>query len=412
MRRPLAFERLYLDFDSFFASAEQQLRPELRGRPVGVIPLDSPHTSLIAASREAKARGVRGIISVTEARRLVPDIALVVQRPDVYVRLHHRMLPVIDAIAPILAVRSIDEVVADISGWSREEALARARAIKRRLAAEIGPYVTCSIGLAANELLAKIAAEKHKPDGLAGFAPEHMPGPLLDLELRALPGVAKRMERRLNAAGVHDVAALLALAPKQARAIWRSVEGERFWALLHGYAIERQATQKRMFGHSRVLPYAWRNLEQARVCARLLVIKAARRMRREGYQARRFSLAIGGRRGGETWMEDISLPRASDDHTFLQALDRAWPRRWPQDATHVFVTLHGLEPAGEQSADLFAEADEETLTARWRAIAQTMDRINKRYGGAAISLGPPVSIPGGYAGGKIAFGRIPDLEDF
>lgn len=412
MHRPETPERLYIDFDSFFASAEQQARPELRGRPVGVIPIDSPNTCLIAASREAKALGVRGIIPVREAKRLVPDIALVAQRPELYVRMHRRIVAEIDRIAPVLATRSIDEVAADISGWSCEEALARARRIKRRLAETIGSCVTCSIGLAANELLAKIAAETRKPDGLVVFRPEEMPGPLLPLELRALPGVARAMARRLEAAGVTDMQALLALAPKQARAIWRSIEGERFWAQLHGYAVERPPTQKCMYGHSRVLPRDWRTSERARACARVLTAKAARRMRREGYAARRFSLFIRGKHGGQGWSADIPLQLASDDHAFLKCLDKAWPERWPNGAMVVSVTLHGLCPQYADTDDLFADPAAAAESARWLRVAQTMDRINRRYGADMVSLGARVVIPGGYAGAKIAFGRIPDLEDF
>lgn len=412
MRRPLSLDRLYLDFDSFFASVEQQLRPELRGRPVGVIPTDTANTCLIAASREAKAAGVRGIISVREARRLVPDIALVVQRPDVYVKLHHRIRACIDAVVPILAARSIDEVVADIAGWTSEEAFERAKLIKQRLAAAIGPYVTCSIGLAANELLAKIAAEMRKPDGLVALHPADMPGPLLELQLRDLPGIAGGMTRRLAAAGVTDVAGLLALAPKQARAIWRSVEGERFWAQLHGYAIERPAAKKCMFSHSRVLPPDWRNSALARDCARLLTIKAARRLRREEYSARRFSLSISGKHGEESWAREIALPSSSDDHAFLKCLDRAWPKRWPCGAAIISVTLHGLGPIQSEADDLFANPQVEAERRRWLTISNTLDLINRRYGGTLVSLGPHVEPPGGYAGGKIAFGRIPDLADF
>jgi DNA polymerase-4 len=412
MRRPCAPERLYLDFDGFFAAVEQQLRPELRGRAVGVIPADTPHTCLIAASREAKARGVRGIVSVAEARRLAPDIALVVQRPDVYVKIHHRALRVVDTIAPVMAARSIDELVCDVAGWSRPEILQRANAIKQRLAATIGPYITCSIGIAGNELLAKIAAETRKPDGLVYFAPEEWPGPLLDLQLRDLPGIAGGLERRLLAAGITTTRALLNLAPKHARAIWRSVEGERFWAQLHGYDVQKPPTQKMMFGHSRVLAREWRNSERARACARLLTTKATRRMRREGFAASAFTLALRGKNDGG-WAKTVRLVSpARDDHAFLKCLDEAWPRRWPEQVLNLSTTLHELSPAESGTSDLFETPEAVSTRARWLTISNTLDGINKRYGRALVSIGPRVDPPGGYAGAKIAFGRIPDLEDF
>ena len=103
--------RLYLDFDSFFASAEQHFNPTLRGKALGVVPLDSPHTGCIAVSREAKARGVKGNMPIVEARQIIPDMIFVVARPDAYVRLHHRILATIETCLPIAKVRSIDELV-------------------------------------------------------------------------------------------------------------------------------------------------------------------------------------------------------------------------------------------------------------------------------------------------------------
>jgi DNA polymerase-4 len=412
MRKPSQVERLYLDFDGFFAGVEQQERPELRGRPVGIVPITSAHTSLIAASREAKAHGVRGIVSVQEARRLIPDITLIEARPDVYVRYNRRIVELVDRTVPVLAVRSIDELVADVAGWSAAEIHQRALQIKTDLAREIGACVTCSIGVAANELLAKIAAELNKPDGLVTLPPEDLPGPLFDLNLRDIPGIAGGMARRLESAGIADMTSLWTLAPKHARAIWGGVEGERFLAQLHGYAIERAPTKKSMYGHSRVLARDWRSRDRAYACARLLVTKAARRMRREGYAASAFSLSVHGKHGEPGWFQEVQLQPAADDHAFLDCLDQAWPPNWPSWAKVVSVTLHGLSPAGSGMDDLFTTPTEAAERTRWLKIANTLDALNKRYGRAIVSQGQNVQPPGGYAGAKIAFGRIPDLEDF
>ncbi len=98
MRQPHELERLYVDFDSFFASAEQHLQPHLRGRPMGVIPIRSEHTGLIAVSREAKALGVRQGTTVREARRIHPRMVFVTARHDVYVRLHGEILAAIETV--------------------------------------------------------------------------------------------------------------------------------------------------------------------------------------------------------------------------------------------------------------------------------------------------------------------------
>jgi DNA polymerase-4 len=391
---------------------EQNERPELRGRPVGVVPIVSDYTSIIATSREAKARGVRGIVSVQEARRLAPDITIVEARPNLYVKINQKIVALIDRIVPVLSVRSIDELVADVSGWTEQEIEIRAQRIKADLAREIGACVTCSIGAAPNELLAKIAAEINKPDGLLLLRPEDLPGPLLNLALRDIPGIARGMEHRLARAGIFNMTQLWDLAPKHARAIWGGVEGERFWAQLHGYAVERPPTQKSMYGHSRVLARDWRNRERAYACARLLTIKAARRMRREGFSAGAFMLGLRGGHGEPGWFQEIRLKPAADDHAFLDCLSQAWPSVWPRGAKVVSITLCNLTPMQSVQSDLFTTPAEIAGRARWLKIAGTLDALNKRYGRAIVSMGPHVEPPGGYAGAKIAFGRIPDLEDF
>src|SRR3954451_1629494 len=155
-------ERLYVDFDSFFATAEQHLRPELRGRPVGVIPIDSPHTGLIAASREAKALGVKRGFWVREARRACPDIVLVPARHDAYVGLHGDIVKAVNDVVPLLAVRSIDEMVCALSPGDQAHPEAVGHAVKAGIAREVGPVLTCSVGIGPTELLAKIAAEMEK----------------------------------------------------------------------------------------------------------------------------------------------------------------------------------------------------------------------------------------------------------
>ena len=154
VQRPQAqgIARLYLDFDSFFASAEQHFNPDLRGRPVGVVPLDALHTGCIAVSREAKARGVRSGATIARAREIIPDMIFVVARHDVYVRLHRRILDVIDGIVPVAHVRSIDEVVCNLLPSEGAQAEDLARRIKAALRAAFSDVLTCSIGMAPTEL--------------------------------------------------------------------------------------------------------------------------------------------------------------------------------------------------------------------------------------------------------------------
>uniref|UniRef100_UPI00352CBA58 Y-family DNA polymerase n=1 Tax=Mangrovicoccus sp. HB161399 TaxID=2720392 RepID=UPI00352CBA58 len=367
-QKPPEISRLYLDFDSFFASAEQHFNPSLRGRPVGVVPLDSAHTSCIAVSREAKAQGVKSGFSVRAARQVLPDMVFVIARHDVYVRLHKRILAVIDTILPVAEVRSIDEMVCALLPEEARQGEALALRIKAALAEGFSPVLTCSIGMAPTELLAKIGAEMHKPDGIAVIRSTDLPERLAGLDLAALPGISKGMQARLAAAGVTDFPALWRLAPKQARAIWGNVEGERFWNGLHGHHSERPEAAKSMFGHSRNLPRDWRTPERIAACARQLALSAARRLRREGLRATRLTLSLRGEvqraprgrdPGGQSWSWEGTFPPARDDRTFLLSLSDGLSAaraavRFPPRA--VSVAIHGLKGEDEITGDLFGGA--------------------------------------------------------
>ncbi|GAB5458050.1 MAG: DNA polymerase IV [Henriciella sp.] len=415
MRKPSGIESLYIDFDAFFANAEKQLRPELRDRPVGVIPLESRHTSLIARCYQAKAAGLSRGMKVAEAKALCPEIALPVARHDEYVKLHNRILDVVDQYVPVKKVWSIDEVECELIGAERETCIELAQNIRAGLRRHIGSYVTPSIGLAPNQFLAKVAAEMDKPNGFVMLRPEVLPGPLLRLPLTALPGISRGIEKRLMKAGVTTIEQLWNLAPKQARKIWGSVEGERFWAQLHGYEVSRPETERRMFGHGRILSQQWREPRNARDCLRLLTAKAAHRLRREGYMARCLSVGIS-TPDKRYWNSEARFAPARDDRTFLSAgcalFDQGLISLQAKRLKKVSVSLYGLKRFEQTSADLFETDEQRRTSARWENLTDTMDGLNARYRACVVSLGMHRQPRGGYAGAKIAFGRVPDMMDF
>ncbi|TMM47272.1 Y-family DNA polymerase [Qipengyuania marisflavi] len=419
-------KRLYLDFDSFFATAEQHFNPDLRGKPVGVVPLDSPHTGCIAISREAKALGLKTNISIAEARQAVPGMIFVVARPDAYVRLHHRILAVIGTCLPVAKVRSIDELVCHLLAFETEQPAALAQKVKDALAKHFSAVLTCSIGIASTELLAKIGAEMNKPDGFVLLRGSELPGRLNHLALRKIPGISTGIEARLHAAGIFDFSALWSLGPKHLRALWGNIEGERFWNSLHGEPVERPPTVKRMFGHSRMLPQDWRTPEKVHQCARQLLLSASRRLRRANLKASKMTIGLRGGRDSSMrrrnkmtrhWNCEIAFPPARDDITLLKTLAEAM-RDCDQELRSrpelVSITLHGLVPEEEIQRDLFSDAGSGSSQdkAKWERLSDTLDRLRTTHGPAAISLGPKMDMPGGYVGAKIAFGRIPELADF
>ncbi len=110
---------LFVDLNSYFASVEQEARPELRGRPVGVVPMMADTTCCIAASYEAKAFGVRTGTIVADAKRMCPEIVLVEGRHELYTEYHHRVVEAVESCVPVTAVCSIDEMACRLMGRER-----------------------------------------------------------------------------------------------------------------------------------------------------------------------------------------------------------------------------------------------------------------------------------------------------
>jgi DNA polymerase-4 len=417
VRRPKLIECLYLDFDGFFASVEQTAHPELRGLPVGVVPFTgTDRTCVIAVSREAKLHGIGNAMAVAEARALCPDIVLVPQSPDLYRRAHNALLSEISAVLPIAAVKSIDELTCRVEPSHRSDPLALGQRIKERIAAGVGPYITCSIGF--NRQLAKMACKAGKRvggrygDGNNVWHPEGMPAPLLRLSLDDIPGVGKRMRERLMRAGIETMAALLATQPKHMRALWGNVNGERLWYALHGYEVHAPPSARGMYGHGRVLPPDARAPAQARTASRFLLVKAARRMRRDGWNAGRLTLWLS--LYGKEWGRDIRLPAVHDDQAVLVALEALWksahaalPRSFR--VVQVGVTLSDITRANERQLDILLNDD--VPRRKWESTTAAIDGLNRKYGRTLISVGPWTSA-GEFAGGKISYTRIPRAEDF
>ena len=419
MRKPDTIERLYLDFDGFFASVEQQARPALRGKPVGIVPFDGTvHTVVIACSKEAKARGVKNVMRLADAKKACPELILQCQTPDLYRRAHNALLAEINSVIPVEAVKSIDELCCKLEPRDIADPEGLTDKIKAAISEGVGPFVTCSIGFGANRQLAKIACKMDKPDGMTIWHPDMMPGPLLPLPFDDIPGIGARMEKRLNMAGIYNMKAMLACEPKQMRKIWRSVTGERLWYALHGYDVMAQKSERGMFGHGRVLPPELRNFKDARDCSKLLLVKAARRMRREGYYASTLYMWLSLRNRSikeRGWSSSHKLHRASDDQACLKALDVLWAKARARVPRHfkivrVGVTLGELTPANMRQLDMLIDDDPQRQ--KWETVTTAMDSLNARYGKSLVTMGPWKLPPGGNLGGKISFTRIPRTEDF
>jgi DNA polymerase-4 len=402
---------LAIDFDSFFASVEQQDRPELRGKPVGVAPVLAETTGLIAVSGEAKKLGLKRGTRVAEARQLCPGIVIVESRPEVYIGYHRRLKTIIESCVPVKKAQSIDELECELTAdfaAAPERARQLAIAIKAKIAREAGDFVRCSIGIGPNWFLAKVASDMEKPNGLVVIDDADIPGKLLHLKLTDFCGIGEAMAQRLSAAGITTVAQLYATNATQLRSIWGSVEGARFHAWMNGGRQERAPTEHNTIGHGHVLPPAGRNNVTALAVLHRLLQKAAMRLRHTGHYAGSLSLSV--RYGdGTRWSDDRHFNETQDTITLTHVLNTLWadrPRAHQRLAPiEVGIVLGDLLESTAHTGDLFTAETENTRTRLHSAV----DTLNKTFGKNSVYFGGAHGATD-YAPMRIAFTRIPDPE--
>ncbi len=406
---------LFFDLNSYFASVEQQERPELRGKPVAVVPMMTDSTCAIAASYEAKALGIKTGTKIYEAKQKCPDLKCVLARHDVYVDYHHRIFNELENHLHVTKICSVDEAACLLLGHEREPQNARnlALQIKEGMRKNVGASITSSIGIAPNAYLAKMGTEMQKPDGLIILEPNNYKEKLFALKLTDLTGINVRMEYRLKQAGISSIEQFWDLPPKHARSIWGGVGGEILWYKLHGYDVPDKETQKSVIGHSRVLDPALRHPHNAQGIARQLTLKAASRLRRYNLYARRLSLQVRSI-DKRQWAKELVFSPTQDNFTFIKSLDAMWQHMlWDLKGAKLFkvsISISDLYEREQITLDLFETHQPEKPKAQ--ALTKSMDAINRRYGSGAISVGSCPKTLAGYVGTKISFTRIPEKIEF
>lgn len=397
---------LYVDFNSYFASVEQQLQPQLRGKPIGVLAVMAETTCCIAASNEAKVFGIKTGTMVRDARKLCKDIQFVEARPPMYVELHHKLIALVESCTHVEKVLSIDEMVCKLTGSQRikENALQLADKIKQTIYQHY-PYIRCSIGIAPNTFLAKTASNMQKPDGCVVIEQDEIPHKLYPLNLRALNGIGAQMEARLNRYKIHTVEQLYALNRDQLRSAWGSIEGERYYDKLRGIEPYYVKNARSSLGHSHVLPPDQRNKESAKAVLHRLLQKAAMRMRDYGLLTTRISIKVK-LRDYPSFYGESSISATDSTLSLIQSLETLW-QRYPQHAVEpiaVGVSFSGLTNANEVAYDLFAEKPTDTE----KKLNKALDILNLKYGKNTVYFaGAHQALKS--APMRIAFNHIPDL---
>jgi DNA polymerase-4 len=391
--------------NSYFASVEQQDDPKLRGRPVAVVPVMARSTCCIAASYEAKRTGIKTGTPVWEALQLCPRLKLVLARHERYVAVHDRIVKAVARCLPIDQVLSIDEMVCTLLKSECHPVTAErlAKQIKAEIARSAGEFVKCSIGVAPNHLLAKLASNMQKPDGLTIIRKEELPQRLYPVKLTAFRGIARRMEARFRKYGIINTEQLCGLDVKTMSLIWGSkIHGERWYHALRGDEVYEKPTVRRTVSHSHVLPPALRNHTGARGVMVKLVHKAAARLRTIDYWCGALGVSVR-YDDGNRFDASCKVLRTQDTLSLLQAFEKLWECRSPGEPKQVAMVLFDLTPAAMTTPSLFGQDHDLT------AVSHTMDKVNRQFGKNTLHFG---TLCGSEetAPTRIAFTQIPEFD--
>ena len=389
---------LFLDFNSYFASVEQQERPELRGKPVAVVPVLTDTTSCIAASYEAKAFGIRCGTNVGEARAKCPELQVVAARPKIYVAYHEKAKQVAERVLPVDEVHSIDEVSFKLLGEERnkDEACQIAMKMKQEIARGLGPCIRCSIGIAPNRFLSKVATDMQKPDGLVVLEAQDLPHKLHQLGLTEFVGIYWRMEKRLNGAMIFNSQQLCAASRRELVHAFGSIVGEKWWYMLRGYDMGPEIHPRRSLGHSCVLAPDMRSDASCKEVLLRLLQKASARLRAEDLWTEAMDISVSSQ--VRSWNTHVRVPPTQDTLTLNEFFLEAWSGRDFSQPRKVGVTFTNLKKAEHVTPSLFDPNVDRML------LNRAVDTVNQKFGKNTIYLAGMVHARDA-ADEKIAFNK-------
>ncbi|MCZ0204791.1 DNA polymerase IV [Streptomyces sp. UMAF16] len=225
---------LHLDMDAFFASVEQASKPSLRGKAVVVGGL-GPRGVVATASYEARVFGVHSAMPMAQARRLAPNAAYLVPRFTLYRAISEQVMALLRQLSPLVEPLSLDEAFVDLEagGAACDEASARRAGQKLRADIRAVTGLTGSVGLAASKMLAKIASEQAKPDGLVLIEPGTERDMLAPMPVRTLPGVGPATGDHLRRAGITTVQELAEAGEDELVRLLGKAHGQALFAMAH-----------------------------------------------------------------------------------------------------------------------------------------------------------------------------------
>lgn len=393
---------MHVDLNSCFATVEQQARPLLRGRPIAVVNRRTENTSIITASYEAKAYGVKVGMKYKEAKLLVPDLILVESDPAKYRFVYHKLMAIMQRYSAHVTMKSIDEGVIDFTQTTAaiagRELVDIGYEMKQKLRDEIGIAMRCNVGIGTNRFLAKTAAGLHKPDGLDVIDATNLRAVLATLELTDLTGIASHNEKRLNTVGIETPLQFLDADPVTLRRmVFKSIVGEQWHRRLRGWEVDDVAHDLKTVGRQYVMEAY--GLPREKVLQRLhhLCESVGVKLRSQGKMARGIQVYA------KTYDRDYwharqmaPLPFFTDAAIYAQAL--VLFAAAPGVVREIGVSCYELSDGLLDQLTIFGDE-----LARQEAVTSAIDTINKQFGERTIHSADTLGTDA-YVQQKIPFG--------
>ena len=371
---------MFIDLNSAFATTEQQARPLLRGKPMGVTNRISQYCCVIAASYEAKRLGIKVGMNLQQAKEIAPDFIILETDPPKYHHVYQKVLAIMQSYSPNVKMQSIDEGVIDFHDM---EYLFKNRSleeigyeIKQRIKDEIGDYMTVNVGIAPNRFLAKQAANINKPDGLDVLDHSNLADYYKTIQLTDICGIAKKFKARLNYAGIMTPTDFLeASADQLKRFVFHGVVGEDWHHRLRGWEVDGNPTKKGMVGRQFVLDKRSNKDEVILPRFHYLCETTGKKLRSQNLDARGVLVWCNFQNGERFRLRQMfSQPFYTDRDIYTKALGLFNQRPKHLVVTIMGITVYQLSSTRRQQSSLIDSVNNQEY------LTQAIDEINERYG--------------------------------
>jgi len=381
---------MHVDMDAFFAAVEQRDRPECRGLPVVVGAQPGRRGVVSTCSYEARIFGIRSAMPISEAYRRCPD-AIYLQ-PDMprYVEASRQVLEVLEGVSPVIEPVSVDEAYVDISGLERLYGSPRSIAglVKERVWQRTG--LSCSVGVGPNRLIAKLASDHDKPDGLTVVAPEEIEMFLDPMPLSNLRGVGPRTLKTVQRLAIKTVPQLRAMPLELLTSYFGEKMGTSLYRQARGISSDRvgERVGRQSLSKETTFNEDVTDRDHLRATLRELSAEVGRSLRKAGLKGWVVTLKL--RLGGfETHTRQCRLPTPADMDTALFQV--AWELFVTSSFTDRPIRLIGLGISDwgnneNTNLDLFACEERDN---RARRLYSMLDSAADRFGNGKLSLGAP-----------------------